>query len=382
MANTELYENLENIRRRPCMYLGSTDSRGVSLLLFEVVQVAVRDFERGQVTFVEIHLLADGGCRIRDDGPGIPTVEVPGRGLVMVQSTFTTPGRHVVGMQAVAALSRRLEVDVCRDGMMWRQHYDRGVLGGEPLNVGTTSRRGTTITFWPDTDVLRQSCGFDAKSVRNKAQELALLHPGLTVRFIDHRGSTERHEEYHFAKGAADFVRQLNLDRRTVHESVFHFVVDGDGWRVEAAAQWTFERDCNILSFANGGRTSLGGTHEAGFLAALTRVIREFAHYIGYEASGKRGLWGKHCQAGLTAVVSVRVAEPIWRGFRGERLFNSEARRLVEQHVSHHLTQFLLRDADETDLILSRALAARHAQLKRKAARGSRPGRRPPERKA
>jgi DNA gyrase subunit B len=177
-------------------------------------------------------------------------------------------------------------------------------------------------------------------------------------------------------------VRHLNRDRRTVHESVFHFVAEDDRSRIEAAAQWTFERDCTVLSFANDARTNRGGTHESGFLTALTEVIRTFASNIGCGERGKRGLWGKHCQAGLTAVLSVRVPEPRWRGRMRDRLFNPESYGLVRGHVIQHLTRFLLRNPDDTNLILSRAVAARNERPRRKASRRGRPDCRPPEGKA
>jgi DNA gyrase subunit B/topoisomerase-4 subunit B len=157
-----------------------------------------------------------------------------------------------------------------------------------------------------------------------------------------------------------------------VHESVFHFTAEGTGWRVEAAAQWTRANDESVLSFANAVRTALGGSHETGFRAAVARVIRSFVSYIGREGTGKARLSAKDCCAGLTAVLSVWLAEPLWGCATKDRLFNPEVRPLVHRHTVKHLTKFLLRDGDETDLILARVLAARDTRVERASLRRSR----------
>jgi DNA gyrase subunit B len=164
-------------------------------------------------------------------------------------------------------------------------------------------------------------------------------------------------------------MRHEIQSRGSVHESVFHFTAEGTGWRVEAAAQWTRANDQSVQSFANAARSALGGSHETGFRAAITRVIRSFARYIGREGTGKGRLSPEDCCTGLTAVLSIWLPEPSWEGATKARLNNPEARPLVYRHTVKHLTEILLRDADKTDLILARVLAARDARVARAASR-------------
>ncbi|HEU5391384.1 MAG TPA: DNA topoisomerase (ATP-hydrolyzing) subunit B [Streptosporangiaceae bacterium] len=376
-------EGLEAVRKRPGMYIGSTGPRGLHHLVYEVVDNAVDEALAGYCDTIEVTLLADGGVRVYDNGRGIPVDEHPVEHRPAVELVMTTlhaggkfdsqsyavsGGLHGVGVSVVNALSTLLEVEVHRDGYVWTQDYDRGAPMG-PLERGAeTADTGTIITFWPD-GVIFETTEWNFETLSSRLQEMAFLNRNLAISIADERQEERREAQYQYAGGIADFVRHLNGSKEPVHASVIEFGEEGDGIAAEIAMQWNASYTPSVYTFANTINTAEGGTHEEGFRAALTTVVNKYARDQKLLREKDDNLTGDDVREGLTAIVSVKLAEPQFEGQTKGKLGNTEAKSFVQKTCNDHLRDWFDRNPGEAKDIINKASQAARARIAARQAR-------------
>jgi DNA gyrase subunit B len=376
-------EGLEAVRKRPGMYIGSTGPRGLHHLVYEVVDNAVDEALAGYCDTIEVTLLADGGVRVYDNGRGIPVDEHPVEHRPAVELVMTTlhaggkfdsksyavsGGLHGVGVSVVNALSALLEVEVHRDGYVWTQAYDRGAPMG-PLERGAeTEDVGTTITFWPDGDIF-ETTEWNFETLSSRLQEMAFLNRNLAISITDERQDEPREARYQYAGGIADFVRHLNSSKEPVHGTVIEFGEEGDGIAAEIAMQWNASYTPSVYTFANTINTAEGGTHEEGFRTALTTVVNKYARDQKLLREKDDNLTGDDVREGLTAIVSVKLAEPQFEGQTKGKLGNTEAKSFVQKACNDHLRDWFDRNPGEAKEIINKASQAARARIAARQAR-------------
>jgi DNA gyrase subunit B len=379
-------EGLEPVRKRPGMYIGSTGSRGLHHLIFEVVDNSVDEAMAGRADLVEVILHPDNSVTVRDNGSGIPTDVMKDQGLPAVTVVMTklhaggkfggegykvSGGLHGVGVSVVNALSARLRVEVNRDGKAFTQEFARGEPTGELKKVGPTKESGTTISFLPDLEIFDE-LEWSEEVLIQRLRETAFLTKGLRIVLVDEREGEERHEFY-AEGGIRDFVSYVNDSKDPVHKHIVYVegAANGDtqaDGQVEVAMQWNSSYVESVFSFANNINTHEGGSHLSGFKAALTRTLNDYARKNGLLKEKDDNLEGEDVREGLAAVISVKLREPQFEGQTKTKLGNASVRGLVEQTVNVKLAEFLEENASEAKQIINKALAARNArQAARKA---------------
>ena len=379
-------EGLEPVRLRPGMYIGSTGSRGLHHLVFEVVDNSVDEALAGRADLVEVTLHPDNSVTVADNGSGIPTGIMKDQGLPAVTVVLTklhaggkfggdgykvSGGLHGVGVSVVNALSESLKVEVKRDGKVWQQEFSRGDPTSDLKKVGPTKESGTTITFLPDLEIFDE-LEWSSEILVQRLRETAFLTKGLRIVLIDEREGEDRHEFY-AEGGIRDFVAYVNDQKDPVHKHVVYFEGETNGdstesGQVEVAMQWNTSYVESIFSFANNINTHEGGSHLSGFRAALTRTLNDYARKNGLLKEKDENLEGEDVREGLAAVLSVKLREPQFEGQTKTKLGNPWVRGLVEQTVNVKLAEFLEENATEAKQIISKAIAARNArQAARKA---------------
>ena len=386
-GSIKVLEGLEAVRKRPGMYIGSTGERGLHHLVQEVVDNAVDEAMAGYCDDIEVTLLADGGVRVRDNGRGIPVDEHPVEHRPAVEVVMTTlhaggkfdsksyavsGGLHGVGVSVVNALSMLLEVDVHRDGYAWTQVYERGDPMG-PLERGEAADdTGTTITFWPDNTIFETTV-WSFETLSRRMQEMAFLNKNLAISLTDLRTLDEdgqpRAARYQYEGGISDFVRYINASKEPVHGSIVDFGEDGDGIAVEIAMQWTGSYTESVHTFANTINTTEGGTHEEGFRAALTTIVNRYAREQKLLREKEENLTGDDVREGLTAIVSVKLAEPQFEGQTKTKLGNTEAKSFVQKASNDHLRDWFDRNPGEAKEIINKASQAARARIAARQAR-------------
>jgi DNA gyrase subunit B len=367
--NIQILTGIEHIRRRPGMFIGDTGSRGLHYLVFEAVGCGVDEFRAGFGRRIDVELLHENGCRVRDEGRGLLVAIDAEREESSLEVLFTTfgPGHHQSTHVLLNALSARLEVEVQRDGKLWRQEYQRGEATTDLLAIHETPSTGTTIAFWPDPYIFKGNLRFDFDTIAGRLRELAFLNPGLTCSLTDQRETPPRSETCHFPEGVINFVRFLNRAEQPVHSEVISCPAE-DGQEWEVAFQWTDSPDERLRSYVNSDFTRLGGTHVSGLRYAVTRTLLEYARNNGL-AGERECPTGEDCHRGLTGVVALQVAEPQFSGATKERLNNPEAEGFVRATVGRQFAAYLEHHPDDARAIWGRVLAARDARLARGAAR-------------
>jgi len=380
-------EGLEAVRKRPGMYIGSTGERGLHHLVQEVVDNAVDEALAGYCDRIDVTLLADGGVRVADDGRGIPVDEHPVEKRPAVEVVLTTlhaggkfdgksyavsGGLHGVGVSVVNALSARLEVEIRRDGYVWRQTYEMSH-PVTPLTRGeATDETGTIITFWPDGSIF-ETLDWNFETLSRRLQEMAFLNQGLAITLTDERpehiNGEPRLVRYCYEGGIADFVRYLNASKEPVHASVIDFGEDGDGISVEIAMQWNASYAESVHTFANTINTAEGGTHEEGFRAALTTIVNRYAREQKLLRDKDENLTGEDVREGLAAIVHVKLAEPQFEGQTKTKLGNTEARSFVLKVCNDHLRDWFERNPGEAKDIITKATQAARARIAARHAR-------------
>jgi DNA gyrase subunit B len=386
-GSIKVLEGLEAVRKRPGMYIGSTGERGLHHLVQEVVDNAVDEAMAGYCDDIEVTLLADGGVRVRDNGRGIPVDEHPVEHRPAVEVVMTTlhaggkfdsksyavsGGLHGVGVSVVNALSMLLEVEVRRDGYTWTQVYERGDPMG-PLERGEAADdTGTTITFWPDNTIF-ETTDWSFETLSRRMQEMAFLNKNLAISLTDLRTLDEsgqpRAAQYQYEGGISDFVRYINASKEPVHGSIVDFGEDGDGIAVEIAMQWTGAYTESVHTFANTINTTEGGTHEEGFRAALTTIVNRYAREQKLLREKDENLTGDDVREGLTAIVSVKLAEPQFEGQTKTKLGNTEAKSFVQKACNDHLRDWFERNPGEAKEIVNKASQAARARIAARQAR-------------
>ncbi|MEP7335213.1 MAG: DNA gyrase subunit B, partial [Actinomycetota bacterium] len=373
-------EGLEPVRLRPGMYVGSTGSRGLHHLVYEVVDNAVDEALGGHNDMVEVTIHPDNSVTVVDEGRGIPVGIVEGTGLPALTVVLTklhsggkfggdgykvSGGLHGVGVSVVNALSEWLIADVHRDGTIYRQEFERGEPKAEMKKIGPTNRTGTTISFLPDKEVFEE-VDFAADTLTQRLRETAFLTRGLRIKLVDERaeGTTV---EFHYEGGIRDFVEYVNAAKDPVHKRIVYFEGESDQGAVEVAMQWNSSYQDSVYTFANNINTHEGGTHLSGFKAALTGTLNRVARQMVLLKEKEENLDGEDVREGLAAVISVKLRDPQFEGQTKTKLGNPGIRGLVEQTVNEKLAQFFEENPTEARQVITKAIQAsraRHAARK------------------
>ena len=388
-SSITVLEGLEAVRKRPGMYIGSTGERGLHHLVYEIVDNSVDEALAGYADTIEVTLLADGGVRVKDNGRGIPVDEHPVEKRPAIELVLTTlhaggkfdgksyavsGGLHGVGSSVVNALSTRLDAEVRQKGHVWRQSYTwRGPIA--PLAKGEpTDETGTTITFWPDGEIF-ETLEWNFETLSRRLQEMAFLNRGLTITLTDERpehnvdGEEPRRVVYRYDGGISDFVRYLNAKKEPVHPDVIAFEEQTEGMAVEVAMQWSGSYSESVHTFANTINTAEGGTHEEGFRSALTTIVNRYAREKGLLRERDDNLTGEDVREGLTAIISIKLANPQFEGQTKTKLGNTEARSFVQKVVHEHLRDWFDREPGQAKEIVNKASQAARARIAARQAR-------------
>ncbi|MFB6127097.1 MAG: DNA topoisomerase (ATP-hydrolyzing) subunit B [Halolamina sp.] len=374
----QVLEGLQAVRKRPAMYIGSTDDRGLHHLVYEVVDNSIDEALAGHCDTIEVTVHKDASVSVTDNGRGIPvdTNEEHDRPAVEVIMTVlhaggkfdnksyqVSGGLHGVGVSVVNALSSSLTVEVKRDGALWKQSF----AGGEPQgalervrDLDADESTGTTIRFWPDDDIF-ETTDFDFDTLANRLRELAFLNSGVAIGIDDDRD--DRGETFRYDGGIRAFVRYLNETKTPLHDDVVYFDAEEDDIQVEVAMQATDELQGSIHSFANNINTREGGTHLTGFKTALTRVVNDYAAENGLADDIDGNLRGEDVREGLTAVVSVKHPDPQFEGQTKTKLGNSEVRGIVESAMHEELATYFEENPSTARTVVSKAAEAAKARM-------------------
>ncbi|MER2459991.1 DNA topoisomerase (ATP-hydrolyzing) subunit B [Bacillus subtilis] len=380
----QVLEGLEAVRKRPGMYIGSTNSKGLHHLVWEIVDNSIDEALAGYCTDINIQIEKDNSITVVDNGRGIPVGihEKMGRPAVEVIMTVlhaggkfdgsgykVSGGLHGVGASVVNALSTELDVTVHRDGKIHRQTYKRGVPVTDLEIIGETDHTGTTTHFVPDPEIFSETTEYDYDLLANRVRELAFLTKGVNITIEDKREGQERKNEYHYEGGIKSYVEYLNRSKEVVHEEPIYIEGEKDGITVEVALQYNDSYTSNIYSFTNNINTYEGGTHEAGFKTGLTRVINDYARKKGLIKENDPNLSGDDVREGLTAIISIKHPDPQFEGQTKTKLGNSEARTITDTLFSAAMETFMLENPDAAKKIVDKGLMAARARMAAKKAR-------------
>jgi DNA gyrase subunit B len=385
-GNIQVLEGLEAVRKRPGMYIGSTGERGLHHLVYEIVDNSVDEALAGHCSVIDITLLANGGVRVVDDGRGIPVDMHPTEKKSTVEVVLTilhaggkfggggyavSGGLHGVGSSVVNALSTTLEVDVRRQGNVYSQRFHDGV-PEKPLAKGApTDETGTTITFWPNAEIF-ETTHFDYETLRTRFQQMAFLNKNLRIDLMDERGDS-RSDSFRYERGLMDYVEFLNSAKKieVIHPDIIGLESEDAARTIslELAMQWTNAYSESIHTYANTINTHEGGTHEEGFRAALTTLINKYARDKGILKEKDENLSGDDVREGLTAVISVKLAEPQFEGQTKTKLGNTEAKSFVQKAVGDKLGDWFDSHPVEAKDIIRKAIQASAARIAARKAR-------------
>jgi DNA gyrase subunit B len=401
----QVLEGLEAVRKRPGMYIGSTGPRGLHHLVYEIVDNSVDEALAGYADTIDVTILHDGGVRVIDNGRGIPVGihKTEGRSTVEVVLTVlhaggkfggggyaVSGGLHGVGSSVVNALSTRLEVEVYREGHVWRQQFSVGVPNAPLSKDEASDQTGTTITFWPSRDIF-ETVEFDYETLRTRFQQMAFLNKGLRITLTDERRAGEpadpadvenetdatveaaRTDTFLYERGLVDYVEYLNKAKKSdlVNDEIISFESE-DGDRkiaLEVAMQWTTAYTESVHTYANTINTHEGGTHEEGFRAALTTLVNRYAREKGILKEKDDNLSGDDVREGLTAVISVKLSEPQFEGQTKTKLGNTEAKSFVQRVTGDQLGDWFDRNPTQAREIIRKAIQAATARLAARKAR-------------
>ncbi len=373
---------LDPVRKRPGMYIGSTGPRGLHHLVHEVVDNSVDEALAGHCDHIVVTIHPDNSVTVVDDGRGIPVDEHPEEKRPAAEVVLTTlhaggkfgegggykvsGGLHGVGVSVVNALSERLDLEVRRDGHKWHQAFSRGEPQSDLERGQKIKGTGTTITFLPDAEVF-ETLDFDYQTLAERMRETAFLTRGLRIDLVDERGSSQR-DTFHYKGGIVDFVAFLNENKDALHRKTVFFENEADDGQVEVAMQWNSSYQESVFSFANNINTHEGGSHLSGFRSALTRTLNAYARNKGLLKDKDENLTGDDVREGLTAVISVKLADPQFEGQTKTKLGNPPVEGLVKETVNRKLGEFLEENPGEARRILQKAVdAARAREAARKA---------------
>ncbi len=396
----QVLEGLDPVRKRPGMYIGSTGLAGLHHLIWEVVDNSVDEAMAGFCTRIGVTLLADGGCRVDDNGRGIPVDPYPsgphkGKSAAEVVLTVlhaggkfggegykVSGGLHGVGVSVVNALSERLVLEIDRDGKRHQQEYAKGgkpqgkitVVGDTPSRGPSARKSGTSVTFWPDPTVfLAEGTEFVARTVLERLQTMAFLNRGLEIVFRDERPGREQEVTFQYKGGIVDFVKHLNASKEALFTKVTHFEDsdDAEGMTLDIAMQWNTGYYEGIHGYANGISTIEGGMHVEGFKTALTSVLNKYARAKGLLKEKDDNLLGEDIREGITAIIAVKLREPQFEGQTKAKLGNVPMRSFVQKATNERLAEWLDENPTEANKIVKKATAAAQARVAAKNARNA-----------
>ena len=382
-SQIQVLEGLEPVRKRPGMYIGSTGFDGVHHLIKEIADNCIDEAIAGHATFVDIKILADGGITVTDDGRGIPIDTHPKTGKSTLETVLTilhaggkfggggykvSSGLHGVGSSVVNALSTRFIAEVVNKGQLYRLEFERGVPQGDLKKVGKTDRpRGTSITFYPDDTIFKETIEFDYQWVLDYLRHQAYLTKGVKAMVSDER--TGKRYAFYFEGGIQSYVKHLNIGKDVISDSIFYVEKQVEDSMVEVAVQYNDTFIELVKPFANNVHTPDGGTHLIGFRSALTRVINDYARKNSLLKEKDDNLTGDDIREGLTAIILVKLPDPQFEGQTKNKLGNPEVRRYVEQVMNEYFAYYLEENPEVAKKIVGKALLAARA---RKAARAAR----------
>ncbi|GGA46717.1 DNA gyrase subunit B [Kroppenstedtia guangzhouensis] len=381
-SQIQVLEGLEAVRKRPGMYIGATSSRGLHHLVWEVVDNSIDEALAGRCDTIQVTVHEDNSVTVEDNGRGIPVGIQPKVGRPAVEVVMTvlhaggkfdnegykfSGGLHGVGVSVVNALSEWLEVQVKREGKIHVQRYRKGVPESDLKVTGETKETGTRITFKPDPEIFTETIVYDYEILQNRLRELAFLNQGLRIRISDERGEGKSNE-FKYDGGIRSFVEHLNKNRESLHQPPVFIEGEKDDLVVQIALQYNDGFSSNLYSYANNIHTHEGGTHEAGFKSALTRVINDYARRYNLLKENDNNLSGDDTREGLTAIISIKIPDPQFEGQTKTKLGNSEARTVTEAIFSEQFLTFLEENPSVSKKVINKAvMAARAREAARKA---------------
>ncbi|WP_152446349.1 DNA topoisomerase (ATP-hydrolyzing) subunit B [Bacillus sp. THAF10] len=383
-SNIQVLEGLEAVRKRPGMYIGSTSSKGLHHLVWEIVDNSIDEALAGYCSEINIVIEKDNSITVKDNGRGIPVGmhEKMGRPAVEVIMTVlhaggkfggggykVSGGLHGVGASVVNALSSELEVFVHRDGKIHYQKFNKGVPNADLEVIGETEVTGTITHFTPDIEIFTETQVYEYDILAHRLRELAFLNKGIRITIEDKREESPKKNEYYYEGGIASYVEHLNRTKEVIHEEVVFVEGEKDGISIEVALQYNDSYTSNLYSFANNINTYEGGTHESGFKTALTRVINDYARKNNIFKDADSNLTGEDVREGLTAIVSVKHPDPQFEGQTKTKLGNSEARTVTDSVFTEKFEGFLLENPSAARKIVEKGLMASRARMAAKKAR-------------
>ena len=378
----QVLEGLEAVRKRPGMYIGSTGPRGLHHLVYEVVDNSIDEALAGFCSTIKVAIHKDNSITVEDDGRGMPVDIHPKMGIPAVEVIHTvlhaggkfggggykvSGGLHGVGASVVNALSTRMEVEVRRNGKIYKQAYERGKTVMPLEEIGNARKTGSKSTFWPDPEIFDET-EYDFETLERRLREMAFLNKGIKITLKDEREGKKKEEEFHYEGGIKEFVKHLNTNKEPLHNDIVYFEVKDKTREVEVALQYTDRYNEMMLSYANNINTTEGGFHMVGLKTALTRTINDYARKAKLLKDNDDTLSGEDVREGLTAIVSVKLTEPQFEGQTKTKLGNSDMRGFVETATAENVMYFLEENPSQAKIIIDKCLrAARAREAARKA---------------
>ena len=378
----QVLEGLEAVRKRPGMYIGSTGPRGLHHLVYEVVDNSIDEALAGFCKTISVCIHKDNSITVEDDGRGMPVDNHPKLGIPAVEVIHTvlhaggkfggggykvSGGLHGVGASVVNALSTKMEVEVKRNGRIYKQTYERGKTTSPLTEIGNAKKTGSKSTFWPDPDIFDDT-EYDYETLERRLREMAFLNKGIKITLKDEREGRKREEEFHYEGGIREFVKHLNTNKEPLHNDIIYFELADKTREVEVALQYTDRYNEMLLSYANNINTTEGGFHMVGFKTALTRTINDYARKNKLLKDSDDALSGEDVREGLTAIISVKLTEPQFEGQTKTKLGNSDMRGFVETATAENVMYFLEENPAQAKIIIDKCMrAARAREAARKA---------------
>ena len=365
------------------MYIGSTGPRGLHHLVYEIVDNSIDEALAGFCSTINVTIHKDNSITVEDDGRGMPVDNHPKLGIPAVEVIHTvlhaggkfggggykvSGGLHGVGASVVNALSTKMEVEIKRNGKIYKQTYAKGKTTSPLTEIGNARKTGSKTTFWPDPEIFDET-EYDFEVLERRLREMAFLNKGIKITLKDERAGKEKNEEFHYEGGLKEFVKHLNMNKEPLHPDVIYFEVADKEREVEVAMQYTDRYNEMLLSYANNINTTEGGFHMVGFKTALTRIINDYAKRTKILKENDDSLSGEDVREGLTAIVSVKLTEPQFEGQTKTKLGNSEMRGFVETATAENVMAFLEENPTQAKIIIDKCLRASRA---REAARKAR----------
>ena len=378
----QVLEGLEAVRKRPGMYIGSTGPRGLHHLVYEIVDNSIDEALAGFCSTINVTIHKDNSITDEDDGRGMPVDNHPKLGIPAVEVIHTvlhaggkfggggykvSGGLHGVGASVVNALSTDMEVEIKRNGKIYKQTYAKGKTTSPLTEIGNARKTGSKSTFWPDPEIFDE-IEYDYETLERRLREMAFLNKGIRITLKDEREGKKKEEIFHYEGGIREFVKHLNTNKETLHQDIIYFEIADKEREVEVAMQYTDRYNEMLLSYANNINTTEGGFHMVGFKTALTRIINDYARRSKILKENDDALSGEDVREGLTAIVSVKLTEPQFEGQTKTKLGNSEMRGFVETATAENVMAFLEENPTQAKIIIDKCLrAARAREAARKA---------------